>query len=82
MQPRLRTNAFKGHKEQTQRPSGGIEQASLLHMGCTGRHRSGERCGGDSRLHGIKRNGIMPFAATSTDLEIIILSERRQRKMT
>ena len=80
MQPRLRTNAFKGPKDQTQGPSGGIEQAWFLHMGCTGRHRSGERFGGDSRLHGIKRNGIMPFAATWMDLEIIILSEMRQRK--
>ena len=38
------------------------------------------RCWGDSRLHGIKRNGIMPFATTWMDLEIIILSEMRQRK--
>ena len=28
----------------------------------------------------IKRNKIMPFAATSMDLEILILSEVRQRK--
>ena len=28
----------------------------------------------------IKKNGIMPFAATCMDLEIAILSEVRQRK--
>ena len=28
-----------------------------------------------------KKNGIMPFAATQTDTEIIIPSEARQRKM-
>ena len=29
---------------------------------------------------GIKRNEIMPFGATWTDLEIVILSEVRHRK--
>ena len=29
----------------------------------------------------IKKNGKMPFAATSMDLEIIILSEVRKRKI-
>ena len=33
---------------------------------------------GDSRLHGIKKNGIMPFATAWMDLEIIMLSEVSQ----